>query len=251
MNDAVDRVIVEREALDRGLSSGFMASVTVHLLLLIAVLVGPLIRPKRPLLQVADGFSVPLPPGGGGLPQPPQTAAPSPPTQAPVPQPKVEPQKVIKPPKEEKRKGLPERDAKKVKQRPEKTQATPVGAPGQRAPGASASGGAIGIGIGPPGPGVPGGTDMFGDWYLAGVQQKIWIIWTQQVKAGFTTEIKVSFVILADGAVADVSVTQPSGVTLLDLAAQRAVMSAAPFGPLPKSYGTNRFPIQAVFKPTP
>jgi protein TonB len=228
--------------------------VTAHLLVLIAAVVGPRLQPRKPLIQVADGFSVPLPPGGGGLPQPPETAAPGPPQPAPVPQPqpKVEPPpKVIKPPKEEKRKGLPELDAKKVKKRPEKTQTSPVGSVGQRSPGTSASGGAIGIGIGPPGPGVPGGTDMFGDWYLAGVQQKIWIIWTQQVKAGFTTEIKVSFVILADGSVADVSVTQPSGVTLLDLAAQRAVMSAGPFGPLPKSYGTNRYPIQALFKPTP
>jgi outer membrane biosynthesis protein TonB len=47
-----------------------------------------------------------------------------------------------------------------------------------------------------------------------------------------------------------VSVVQSSGATLLDLAAKRAVFSAAPFGPLPKDYGTNRKTIQALFKPT-
>jgi TonB family protein len=60
----------------------------------------------------------------------------------------------------------------------------------------------------------------------------------------------VTFTILADGSVTDVQVTQPSGATMLDLAAARAVHSAAPFGPLPKDYGTNRKTVQALFKPT-
>jgi len=50
--------------------------------------------------------------------------------------------------------------------------------------------------------------------------------------------------------VTDVRVVQSSGVTLLDLAAQRAIASAAPFGPLPRNYGTDRYTIQALFKPT-
>ena len=82
------------------------------------------------------------------------------------------------------------------------------------------------------------------------MQQKIWTIWTQQIKAGFTTPIGVTFTILADGSVADVQVTTPSGAALLNLAAQRAILTAAPFGPLPKEYGTNRYTIQALFKPT-
>jgi TonB family protein len=107
-----------------------------------------------------------------------------------------------------------------------------------------------GLAIGPPGPGVPEGTDSGGDWYLATVQQKIWMIWTQEIKAGFTQPIGVTFTIVADGQVVDVRVTQPSGATLLDNAALRAIYSAAPFGPLPKDYGTNRKTIQALFKPT-
>jgi TonB family protein len=107
-----------------------------------------------------------------------------------------------------------------------------------------------GFEFGPPGPGVPGGTDMMGDWYLAGVQRKVWTVWMQQVKANFTQPITVQFTILADGSLdEDVRIVQTSGVALLDLAAKRAIYNAAPFGPLPKQYGTTRFTIQGIFKP--
>jgi TonB family protein len=61
--------------------------------------------------------------------------------------------------------------------------------------------------------------------------------------------VVVSFAILADGNVTDVRVIQASGVSLVDFAAQRAVLNAGPFTPLPKDYGTDRLTIQAVFKP--
>jgi TonB family protein len=63
----------------------------------------------------------------------------------------------------------------------------------------------------------------------------------------------ISFTILGDGTLEDGSVrpVQSSGIQLLDNAALRAVYSAAPFGPLPKTYGTNRYTIQALFQPTP
>jgi TonB family protein len=93
---------------------------------------------------------------------------------------------------------------------------------------------------------------MMGDWYLAGVQRKVWTVWMQQVKANFTQPITVQFSILADGQLdEDVRIVQSSGVPLLDLAAKRAIYNAAPFGPLPKHYATTRFTIQGVFKPTP
>jgi TonB family protein len=85
---------------------------------------------------------------------------------------------------------------------------------------------------------------------MAGVQQKIWIVWNQQIKSGFNRPIGVTFTIRADGTVTEVRVTAPSGVALLDMAAQRAVLNAAPFGPLPREYGTNRKTIQALFRPT-
>ncbi len=91
------------------------------------------------------------------------------------------------------------------------------------------------------GPGVPGGTDIFGDYYMAGVQRKIWMLWTQQLKAGAFQPVTISFTILQDGTVTDIRVVQSSGAFLLDQAAQRAISSAAPFGPLPKNYETNRY----------
>jgi TonB family protein len=167
---------------------------------------------------------------------------------------------VLKPPKDEVKKGLPELDSKKKGRTPEKAPSLAVGKPaddkgkpaaaGSSRVGPGAASGTPGLAIGPPGPGVPDGTDSGGDWYLAGVQQKIWMIWTQQIKTGFSEPIGITFTILADGSIADVQVTNPSQATLLNLAAQRAVLSAGPFGPLPKDYGTNRYTIKAIFKPT-
>ncbi len=252
MNDPVVRLLVDRDHMDRGFSGGVILSITAHLVLLGGSLLAAALAPKQPLLNVADGIAVPLPPGGGGRPnpQPPAPASkPEPaPTAAPEP-PKPEPEKPapIKPPKPEPKQGLPELDAPK----PPKKKPTPTPAPARAAAaGTGTSSDPVGIGIGPPGPGVPGGTDVLGDWYLAGVQRKIWVLWTQQIQPDFAQPVTVRFTILADGSVSDVTIVQSSGISLIDRAAQRAVISAAPFGPLPKSYGTNHYSIQAVFRPT-
>jgi protein TonB len=161
--------------------------------------------------------------------------------------------KVLKPPKEEApTKGLPELDAKKSRKKTPERQPARVGKPEKdsTAKGPAADSQTPGLDFGPPGPGIPDGTETGGDWYLASVQQKIWMLWNQQIRADFTRAVTITFTILADGSVTDVKVVQSSGATLLDLAAQRAIYSAGPFGPLPKEYGTNRKTIQASFKPT-
>jgi protein TonB len=268
VNDAVDRVIIERAGLERGFPGGLLLSGAAHTLLVASIFILPMILPREPPLKVLDGFAVPLPPGGAGPinPEPPAPAPaapePAPQTLAPAPEPKVEPPpKILKPPTEAPPKNrLPELDAKPVKKRPPTPEPRPQlsaaeraythGAPTGGAPrGTGRSSSTPGLEFGPPGAGVPGGTDAFGDWYLAGVQRKIWTLWAQQVKSDFRQPIAVLFTIMADGSVTDVRMVQSSGVPLLDLAAQRAVFSAAPFGPLPRSYGTNRYTIQAVFKP--
>lgn len=237
MNEAVDRLIVERERMDAGFPAGLLASLAAHLLLVGAAFAAPLLFPRGPVLRVADGFAVTLPRGGGPAAAP--TAAPEPKPQA-----APAPPKVLKPPKEEPRpEALPEPDARKSRPK-----ATPAPAARERTERAAST--TPGLEFGPPGPGVPEGTDTGGDWYLAGVQQKIWLVWNQQIKAGFSQPIGVTFTILADGSVTDVRVTQPSGATLLDLAAQRAILNAAPFAPLPRDYGTTRKTIRALFKPT-
>jgi TonB family protein len=263
LREAVDALIAEREHLDAGLPGTVLLSIVGHMLLVGAVVVLPALLPKEPPLRIADGFAVALPRGGGGSP----TAA-APPAPAPVarqaPEAKEAPApapRVIKPPTEAARpNALPAPDSRRVARRTPEPAAPAlkptVGAATSAAPRGGVPGGpgtalAIpGLEFGSPGPGVPDGTDTGGDWYLAGVQQKIWMNWNQQIKAGFSQPIKVSFTIQPNGSVTDVRVIEPSGASLLDMAAQRAVLNAAPFGPLPREYGHNPRTIQALFRPT-
>jgi TonB family protein len=252
VNEAVDRLIAERQRLDRGLPATVLASLLAHLFAAGLAVGLPMLLPRGPALRVADGFAVVLPRGGGGLPAaaPPATAA----------APPAAPPQVLKPPvAEPKPQALPLPDARRPAKRATeppplplpgtataRTQAPPRGIPGGRG-GASATPG-LELG-GPPGPGLPDGADSGGDWYLAGVQQKIWMLWNQQIRSGLTQPVGVTFTILPDGNVTGVRVTQPSGAALLDMAAQRAILNAAPFGPLPREYGQNPRTIQALFKP--
>ncbi len=256
MNEAVDRLIAERERLDAGLPGTLLVSMVGHLVLIGSLFALPLLLPREPMLRVADGFAVVLPRGGGGSPaaQAPPAAAPQPAPVVPAAPPPAP--KVLKPPSasEVHPHALPPPDSKRPPKRAREPQT--VGRPTDAATkGAAAGGGRAGsatpgLEFGPPGPGVPNGADTGGDWYLAGVQQKIWVLWQQQIKAGFTQPIGVTFTIQPDGSVTDVKVTQPSGASLLDMAAQRAVLNAAPFGPLPREYGENPRTIQALFRPT-
>jgi TonB family protein len=249
MIDAVDRLIAERQAMDRGLSVGMTTAIVGHVVLVLACIVLPALLPKPRLIRPQTAFAVILPRGGGGSPKVEEAAAPAPRAEpktaeqvAPLP-------KIVKPPHEEKHQGLAPPDAKRNHLRPEPPQ--PAAAAVSTASASSVlPAGARGLSIGPPGPpGVPNGADSGGDWYLAGVQRRIWGIWATQIKPQTQVPVIVSFVILADGNVTDVRVLQPSGVSLVDFAAQRAVLSAGPFTSLPKDYGTDRLAIQAVFKP--
>lgn len=267
MSDALNRVLAEREALDTGFGRSFAFACTAHGAVLAAAFGAALLLPRKPPLSVSDDglFMVVLPRGGGGTttteaPAPPPPAARESAPEAPAPAVQPAP-KIIKPPKlEQPRRGLPEPVSKPARRPVAKPTPAPVargaaagGVPGGRGAvvgGTGTSSATPGVEFGPPGPGVPGGSDLGGDWYLAGVQRKIWLIWMQQLQSGFTGSIRVSFTILADGSVESVRVLEPSSVAQFNLAAQRAVVSAAPFSPLPKTYGTNRFTIQVIFKPT-
>jgi protein TonB len=252
VSDAVDRVLSDRQALEQGFGGSLLVSSAAHVAILLLAVIVPLLLPAGPPLRVQDGFIVSMPPGGGGTPNANPAPAPAPtqpppePEQAPPPEPEPAP-KILKPPKEEPKRGLPDpTTSKKGKPAPSPSpRAARGGTPG----GTGTSSQTPGLEFGPPGPGVPGGTDPFGDWYLAGVQRKIWMLWSQQVRAAASREVVVAFTIQADGSVSDVQVNAPSGVFLLDQAAQRAILTAAPFGPLPKDYGTNRITIRAIFRP--
>jgi TonB family protein len=250
--DAVDRVLEQRAAMDRGFGATLAVSTFGHAAVVGLALLVAWLGARNPRIREATGFAVPLPRGGGGPSAPapgPVPAAPPPVTAPPAPVAKPEPPpKVLKPPKEEPRKGLPPLDGKKT--RPTPAERTPPAAPASTARSGAASTGIPGLDIeAPPGLGSPGGNDADGDWYLAGVQRKIWMIWTRQIKSGFTQPIAVTLTITETGAVDEVRVVESGGVSMLDSAAQRAVFSAAPFTPLPRSYGTNRLTIRVVFRP--
>jgi len=263
VSDAISRLLAERERQDHGLPTTLLVSLTGHFGLAALAVLLPLLLPREPPLRVSESVFVVLPRGGGGTPQAPAPPAPEPaakpePVESAAPPPA--PVLLKPPPKAEPRpNALPLPDAKTPKRpptpppvratvKPTTTQST--GAAGTAPSARGAASATPGLEFGPPGPGVPTGTDSTGDWYLASVQQKIWMIWNQQIKTGYTQSVGVTFTIQPDGSVTGVQVTQPSGVSLLDLAAQRAVFNAAPFGPLPREYGQKPRTIQALFKPT-
>jgi periplasmic protein TonB len=250
VREAVDRIIQERRDLDRGFANSVYLSLAFHLLAVGGAFGAQLVLPRKPVIEVADVFFEPLPRGGRGTPNvPPPAPAPSPSDAGAG----EEPPKVLQPPTppkpEEREDALPEPSAtprKKPTPRPKVTPAPGTGV----AMGAGTGNQTPGLEFAPPGLGVPGGTDRHGDYYLAGVQQKIWMIWTQRIHEDVGRTVKVQFTIHKDGSLSDVRVVESSGGALLDLAAQRAVQSAAPFAPFPNNYGQDRITIQAVFKPT-
>jgi TonB family protein len=269
VNDAVAEHLAQRAALERGFGRTFVVSGAGHVGLVGVALLASWLGAPKDTLRVAAGIAVPVPAGGGGPmnpdPAPPAPQLPTPPKAEPRPEPPPPKQEVIKPPKDEK-KGLPPLEAKKPARKPTPTPPPRAASTGRvpapstaRVPGVTPNATGTnpatpGLGIvGPVGPGVPGGTDPNGDWYLASVQRKIWVIWTRQMKTGFMQPITVALTIRSDGSLEDgsVRVVQSGGTPFLDLAAQRAVYTAAPFAPFPRTYGTNRITIQAVFQPTP
>ena len=261
MSDSVSRLLAERDRQDHGLPTTLLVSLTGHFGLAGLAVLLPMILPHEQKIHVQEGYVVVLPRGGGGTPQtmppapepaakpqPAESAAPAPPPVLVKPPPKAEPRP----------NALPLPDSKTAKRPPTPppvramTKATTAASSGSagKTPAKSAPSATPGLEFGPPGLGVPTGTDTGGDWYLASVQQKIWMLWNQQVKTGFTQSVGVEFTIMPDGSVTGLRVTQSSGAALLDLAAQRAVQNAAPFAPLPREYGQNPRTIQALFKPT-
>jgi protein TonB len=262
VSDSISELLAERERQDHGLPTTLLVSVTAHFGLAGLVVLLPMVLPQQPKINVADGFAVVVPRGGGGTPQvttppapepaakpkPEESAAPAAPPVVLKPPPKAEPRPNALPLPDSKTRRPPTPPPVRAATRPTTTPST--GSAG-KAPSKTAASATPGIELGlPPGPGVPTGTDSGGDWYLASVQQKIWMLWNQQIKTGFTQSVGVEFTIMPDGSVTGVRVTQSSGSTLLDLAAQRAVSNAAPFAPLPREYGQNPRTIQALFKPT-
>ncbi len=93
-------------------------------------------------------------------------------------------------------------------------------------------GGGVGVGDN-----SPFGT-QFG-WYATAVRDKVAQKWiTSDVNLRSASPVAVTFTILRDGSVPpqSVKISQSSGNRALDFSAQRAVLDASPFGPLPQGF---------------
>ena len=222
-----------------------------------------MLLPREPPLRVADGFAVVLPRGGGGTP-----AAPAPPARRPKPSrprwsPRL-PRRAGRAQAAAEGRAAARRAAaadRAQRQAPGDAAARPRDAHAADGASAAAAGGTTpaargaasatpGLEFGPPGPGrprrhrqrrrlVPGrrAAEDLDDLDPAA-----------QVRLHAARRRDVHHP--AERQVTDVRVTQSCGVSLLDLAAQRAVLYAAPFGPLPRTMENPRT-IQALFKPGP
>jgi protein TonB len=70
----------------------------------------------------------------------------------------------------------------------------------------------------------------------------------QRPQLGSGPEAVIHFRILRDGSVDDVELVTSSGYSSFDLAALRAVQSAAPFPPLPRSYREGELGVNLIFR---
>jgi periplasmic protein TonB len=106
------------------------------------------------------------------------------------------------------------------------------------------------VGTGGIGVGSSAMGDQFGA-YLQAVQQRISSKWRSgdvNPRLRSAPPVLVSFVILRNGDVRDVRVLQTGGDSTYDLSAQRAVVEAGPFEPLPTAYKGSSALIEVAFK---
>ena len=99
-----------------------------------------------------------------------------------------------------------------------------------------------------------GGNSPFGERYgayAALIRDKVTRNWkTSDVNPKLMTApvVVVTFTIQRDGSVANVRVTQKSGIEPLDISAQRAVLDAAPFGALPPGFPRSQADVELRFE---
>jgi protein TonB len=106
--------------------------------------------------------------------------------------------------------------------------------------------GSGGVGVGPGGP--------FGNrygWYVDLLRQKVaekWHLGDVDARLRTAPPVIVTFVIQRDGSVRDVRVAQRSGNYALDTSAQRAILEASPFRPLPPDFNGSEARIEFWFQ---
>jgi len=97
------------------------------------------------------------------------------------------------------------------------------------------------------------GDGNFGErygWYVAAVRNRVssnWLLAT--ISPGIMTAPRVylNFDITRDGTVANVQITQSSGIPQVDRSALRAVLASNPLGPLPPDYAGDKVSVEFYF----
>jgi outer membrane biosynthesis protein TonB len=124
--------------------------------------------------------------------------------------------------------------------------------------GGSGTGVRIGIGSGPGGGGF--GSELSSQiglsnfpytYYLQAIHGKIAGNWyTSQISPGVTGDFHttVYFKIFRNGTISKLEIRERSGIRSLDLSAQRAIQSSAPFPPLPIDYEGDFLGIHLIFE---
>ncbi len=161
--------------------------------------------------------------------------------------------------KRERSKPLPDKVASVPRPDP-KAKADKTGGRAASASGGQGAGGA-GLRIGGVGPGSGDGSGGGGGqlgidnfpyaYYLQTIQDRISARWfTSLVDPGVdgTFQTTVYFRIFRDGSISEVEVKESSGLPSLDLSAKRAVITSAPFPPLPADYDEQYLGIRLVFE---
>jgi TonB family protein len=260
VRDIVSNLLGPRAVGGDGFRRMLMVSLTGHVVLVAAVtLSGVLPRltdePERTVMTISLG-GAPGPRSGGMTPlagRPVQQVAPK--LDAPRPEPVAPP--AAKPPEmtlpTEKPRARPSAPAP-AKPAPERTPARqPATGDEIRAGSAIAETGAKGIGFGlSTGGGGTGGEISLSDFccpeYLSTIAQLITRNWDSRQRVA--ASVIVRFTIRRDGAVTDVAVAETSGYPVLDLLAQRAIMSIR-VPPLPRQYTKDQLTIHVRFEYQP
>ncbi|MCX6631325.1 MAG: TonB family protein [Candidatus Solibacter sp.] len=107
---------------------------------------------------------------------------------------------------------------------------------------ALAGGGGVGVGNNSP------FGNQFGA-YADLLRNRVAQFWkTTDIRANNAPLVGVTFTLRRDGSVTGIRITQKSGISALDISAQRAIMDAAPFPQLPPQFPKNEAEIEFLFQ---
>jgi len=238
----------------------FGISLAAHTLLLLLLILGAELLPAADVVQFGTGpgggqgggyMTVGLTEalgGGAGMYKP---AIEPRPTAVPPPAPRQEPQEAVKAApepdpdvfleQEKNRKRAAERPRPSEKTTKEQPQPLPGQVPTTPEPGAggiggrsAGSGGGMGGGVGIQ-IGTGTGPGVIDSWYVRQVEQRIGANWlkTSLGELGQPVQSIISFEVDTNGTIRSITLEKRSGITAVDLAAERAVRASNPLPPLP------------------